>query len=325
MWFILSLIAVFFWGGSDLFSKMGSKATDKYSHWKIVIAVGTVMGIHATVEILTGTKFEPIDFIHYLPATFCYISSMILGYVGLRYIMLSIGSPICNSSGAIACILCLAFLGKEHMPDAITWLGIVLVIIGVIGLAFVEKNFDEEEKELSKKKENKKYRMGFIALIFPFLYALLDGLGTFADALLLDTEIVNEDSGNIAYEYTFFLMAIICFIYVYVIKKEKAEKKYDIPKWIGACCETIGQFAYIYAIGPKYGKPAVAAPMISAYCVFSVFLSRIILKEKLTWKHYIVIFTVFAGIIAMGIAEGLAEKEIEITVTQALEYIKAIF
>ncbi|MBR6532834.1 MAG: hypothetical protein IKT44_00170, partial [Clostridia bacterium] len=280
MWFILSLIAIVFWGGSDLFSKMGSKSTDKYSHWKIVIAVGTVMGIHATVSILTGTKFEPIDFINYLPATFCYITSMILGYVGLRYIMLSIGSPICNSSGAIACILCLVFLGADQMPDAITWLGMIFVIVGVIALAFVEKNVDEEVKELSAKKENKKYRISFIALVFPFLYALLDGLGTFADALLLDTGKVNEDSGNIAYEYTFFIMAVICFIYVYVIKKEKFDKKYDAPKWIGACCETAGQFAYIYALGPKYGNPAVAAPMISAYCVFSVFLSRVILKEK---------------------------------------------
>ncbi len=302
MWFILSLITVFFWGGSDLFSKMGSKPTDKYSHWKIVIAVGTVMGIHATVSLLTGTHFSPIDFIKYLPATACYISSMVLGYVGLRYIMLSVGSPICNSSGAIACILCLIFL--RQMPDTLTWIGIVLVTIGVIGLAFVEKNNDDEVKQLSKDKSNDKYRIGFIAIFFPIFYAVLDGLGTFADALLLDTGFVNEDSANIAYEYTFFIMAVICYIYVYIIKKEKFELKFDLPKWAGACCETAGQFAYIYAIG---ANPTVAAPMISSYCVFSVFLSRIILKEKLSFKHYMVIFTVFAGIILMGIAEGLAE------------------
>lgn len=302
MWFVLSLITIFFWGGSDLFSKMGSKPTDKYSHWKIVIAVGTVMGIHATLEILTGTNFQPIDFVKYLPATFCYITSMVLGYVGLRYIMLSVGSPICNSSGAIACIFCLIFL--KQMPDALTWVGIVLVTIGVIGLAFVEKKNDEEVKQLSEQKENQKYRIGFIAIFFPIFYAVLDGLGTFADALLLDTGFVNEDSANIAYEYTFFIMAVICFIYVYIIKKEKFERKFDLPKWFGACCETAGQFAYIYAIGDK---PTVAAPMISSYCVFSVLLSRIVLKEKLSLKHYAIIFIVFAGIIAMGIAEGLAE------------------
>lgn len=302
MWFILSLITIMFWGGSDLFSKMGSRTSDKYSHWKIVVAVGTVMGIHATVELLTGTEFYPADFIKYAPATVCYVSSMILGYVGLRYIMLSVSSPICNSSGAVACVLCLVFL--RQMPDALTWLGIALVCIGVIGLAFVEKQLDTEAAELAEKKENKKYTAGFIAVFFPIFYCLLDGLGTFADAILLDKEYVNEDSANIAYEYTFFVMAIISFIYVYIIKKERFERKFDIPKWLGAMCETAGQFSYIYAIGDK---PTVAAPMISSYCVFSVLLSRIFLKEKLSFKHYMIVFIVFAGIICMGIAEGLAE------------------
>lgn len=303
MWFILSLITIAFWGGSDLFSKMGSKSTDKYSHWKIVVAVGTVMGIHATFELLTGTKFYIEDFIKYSPAIIFYISSMILGYVGLRYIMLSISSPICNSSGAVACILCLIFLGREYMPDALSWAGIILVTIGVIGLAFVEKQLDTETAELANRDENKKYKAGFIAVFFPIFYCILDGLGTFADALILDKGIVNEDSANIAYEYSFFIMAIISFMYVYIIKKEKFELKFDAPKWAGAVCETAGQFAYIYAIGDN---PTVAAPLISAYCVFSVVLSRIFLREKLSLKQYLIIFTVFAGIICMGISEGLA-------------------
>lgn len=302
MWFILSLITIIFWGGSDLFSKMGSKSTDRYSHWKIVVAVGTVMGIHATIEVLTGTEFYLIDFVKYAPATIFYIGSMILGYVGLRYLMLSVSSPICNSSGAVACVLCLIFL--RQMPDGLTWAGMILVFIGVMGLAFVEKKNDEEAHRLAAMEENKKYRTGFIAVFFPIFYCLLDGLGTFADALLLDSGIVNEDSANIAYEYTFFIMAVICFVYVYIIKKERFEMKFDAPKWAGALCETAGQFSYIYAIGDN---PTVAAPMISSYCVFSVLLSRLILKEKLSAKHYLIICTVFAGILLMGIAEGLAE------------------
>ncbi len=302
MWFILSLITIMFWGGSDLFSKIGSNSDDKYSHWKIVVAVGTVMGIHATVELLTGTKFDPMDFVRYSPAIICYVSSMILGYVGLRYIMLSVSSPICNSSGAVACILCLLFL--RQMPDVLSWLGIILVCVGVVGLAFVEKKYDTEAAELAAKAENKRFKSGFIAVFFPIFYCILDGLGTFADAILLDKGYVNEGSANIAYEYTFLAMAIISFIYVYIIKKQKPCFKKDFPKWLGAGCETAGQFAYIYAIGDN---PTVAAPMISAYCVFSVLLSRIFLKEKLRFKHYLIIFTVFAGIILMGVSEGLAE------------------
>ena len=302
MWFILSLVTIMFWGGSDLFSKMGSEPTDKYSHWKIVVAVGTVMGLHATFELFTGAKFYPVDFIKYSPAIICYVSSMILGYVGLRYIMLSVSSPICNSSGAVACILCLIFL--RQIPDALSWAGIVLVCVGVTGLAFVEKKYDEEAHALADKAENKKFKSGFVAVFFPIFYCLLDGLGTFADAILLDKGIVGEDSANIAYEYTFLIMGIAAFIYVYVIKKQKPSLKWDLPKWLGAGCETAGQFAYIYAIGDN---PTVAAPMISSYCVFSVLLSRIFLKEKLSFKHYLIIFTVFAGIILMGVSESLAE------------------
>ncbi len=301
MWFILSLVTIFFWGGSDLFSKMGSDPKDKYSHLKIVIAVGAVMGLHATFEVLTGTKFYPVDFLKYSPAIIFYVSSMVLGYIGLRYIMLSVSSPICNSSGAVACILCLIFL--RQMPDLLSWLGIILVCIGVVGLAFVEKKYDTETAQLANREENKKYKSGFIAVFFPIFYCILDGLGTFADAILLDREYVNEDSANIAYEYTFLIVGILSAIYVYGIKKQKPSLKWDLPKWLGAGCETAGQFAYIYAIG---SNPTVAAPMISAYCVFSVVLSRIFLKERLRFKHYLIICTVFLGIILMGVSEGLA-------------------
>ena len=57
MWFILALVAIFFWSGSDLFTKMGSDKNEKYTQWKIVVAVGLVMGIHAGVELLRGAEF----------------------------------------------------------------------------------------------------------------------------------------------------------------------------------------------------------------------------------------------------------------------------
>ena len=100
MWFWLSIVTILFWSGSDVFSKMGSKENDKLSHWKMVFFVGLVMGIHAVALLITGAEFKLADIITYLPASFLYILSMILGYVGLRYIMLSVSSPICNSSGA---------------------------------------------------------------------------------------------------------------------------------------------------------------------------------------------------------------------------------
>ena len=109
-WFLYSLTAILFWSGSDLFSKIGSRADDTYSHWKMVMAVGTVMGLHAIYLVATGTPFSPIDILTYLPASALYILSMIVGYAGLRYIELSLSSPVCNSSGAVAAILCLSLI-----------------------------------------------------------------------------------------------------------------------------------------------------------------------------------------------------------------------
>ena len=65
-------------------------------------------------------------------------------------------------------------------------------------------------------------------------------------------------------------------------------------------CETAGQFAYIYALADTE-HVALAAPIISAYCVASVLWSRIFLKEKLSWKHYAMIALVVAGIVILGI------------------------
>lgn len=293
-WFVLSLIAILFWSGSDLFSKMGSKPDDPYSHWKMVMAVGTVMGIHAIIMMITGTPFELMDIVRYLPASLLYIFSMILGYAGLRYIELSVSSPICNSSGAVAALLCFIFL-KETM-SGLQFFAVALVCIAVFLLAVLEKRQNDAELARSGEQVDTKYRKSAIAVLFPIFYCILDGLGTFTDAFLLDV-IIAEDQANIAYELTFLLMAIFAFIYVVLIKKAKFEIPRERPKVIAALCETAGQFAYVYAIG---SNAIVAAPMISAYCIVSLLWSRIFLKEKLTKAQYAVIALAAIGIIILG-------------------------
>ncbi len=91
MWFLLSLAALLCWSGSDLFSKIGSKPDDPYSHWKMVMAVGLVMGLHAAFELTVGgVRVSLADMWAYMPASALYLLSMVLGYVGLRYIELSV-------------------------------------------------------------------------------------------------------------------------------------------------------------------------------------------------------------------------------------------
>jgi uncharacterized membrane protein len=300
MWFWFALIALLFWSGSDLFSKIGCRdASDKYSHLKMVMAVGVVMGLHAAYEIfIGGVEISWQVMLTYLPVSALYILSMALGYMGLRYIELSISSPICNSSGALVAVLCLFTGGLEQGVTGWALAAVALICAGVVGLGVVEAREDPALRAARQEKSNYKYAKSFLAILLPVLYCLLDALGTFADSLVLEK--LNEDSANVAYELTFLAVGIICFIYVVLIKRQRLVPKMEGPKYVGAVCETIGQFAYIYALADSE-HVMYSAPIISAYCVASVVWSRIFLKEKLSWKHYTCIVLVALGIVVLGI------------------------
>jgi len=210
MWFWLSIITLLCWSGSDLFSKIGCRGRDKYAHLKMVMAVGVVMGIHAAYEIfIGGAEISVSVILTYLPVSALYILSMTIGYVGLRYIELSISSPICNSSGALVAVLILITGG---IGDVSGWqlIAVALVCAGVVGLGIVEAREDDGLRALRQEASNYKYAKSALALVLPVLYCLLDALGTFADSLVLRK--LNEDSANAAYELTFFLCAVVCII-----------------------------------------------------------------------------------------------------------------
>ena len=302
-WFIFAIIALLCWSGSDFFSKIGCRdAKDKYSHLKMVMAVGVVMGLHAAFEVfVNGVEINFDIILTYLPVSLLYILSMAMGYIGLRYIELSISSPICNASGAlvaVATIVMAAFSGEALDMVPMQYVAVALACIGVVGLGFVEAKEDPELRAARQEKSNYKYAKSWLALALPIAYCLLDAAGTFADSLVLET--LNEDSANVAYELTFLAAGVFCFIYTVLIKKQKLIPKMEAPKYVGAIFETAGQFAYIYALADEE-HVALSAPIISSYCVASVLWSRLFLKEKLSWKHYAAIAVTVAGIIIMGV------------------------
>ena len=299
MWFWLSLIALLCWSGSDLFSKIGCRdEDDRLSHLKMVMAVGVVMGLHAAFEIFVGgTEISFSIILTYLPVSLLYIGSMTLGYLGLRYIELSVSSPICNSSGALVAVMTLVFLGGEdYSPLAI--FAVLLVCVGAIGLGVVDATEDPELRAARQAEGNRTYAKSFLALALPVAYCLLDAAGTFADNRVLET--LDEGSANVAYELTFLFAAVVCFVYVVLIRRDRLIPKKEAPKYLGAVCETAGQFAYIYAIADTEHL-AMSAPIISSYCAASVLWSRLFLKEKLSWKHYAMIALVVVGIAIMGV------------------------
>lgn len=302
MWLISAILAASAWGAANLFYKKGSEPTDRYSHLKIVTMVGFVMGIHAFIYlIIKDFNYNPIDMLRYLPVSAMYIISMTIGYIGLRYIELSIAAPVQNSAGAVSAILLFIFFPREmHYLDV---MAVIIITAGVIGLAMIEKRIEDRVRQLEGHKIDPKYQLSVMAITFPILYAIIDGLGTFADGIYLDElELISEDAALLSYEFTFFLVALGSYIYVRFIKKQPFFILKERDRTYAAILETTGQFFYVFAMA---GNAIIAAPLIAAHGIFSVILSRIFLKEIMSRGQYIMIAIVMLGIILLGISEGM--------------------
>lgn len=321
MFYIFSILALLCWSGSDLFSKMGTREKDKNSHWKVVFAVGLIMGIHFFITLIGGaiidntvgvdalpkvvaslfyTDFKLMDFVYYLPVAGLYILAMVFGYIGLRYIELSISSPICNSSGALAFLLCLIFgIFSTEDITVTTIVGIVMITVGIIALGFVEQREDEEVRKARQERANRKYAKSILAFLLPISYLIIDALGTVGDEFIFSDRSpveISDYAANSAFELTFFVLAIFAFIWVKFVKKDNIFKG-NKHLFFGGFCETVGQIFYMAVMFSDF---SVGMVIISAYCAISVLWSRIFLKEKMSWKHYVVIALVIAGIVILG-------------------------
>ena len=306
-WLFFSIATAILWGAAELFYKKGARPDEKYSHLKICVWVGIIMGAHAIFTLLTqDINYNPINLIRYLPVSLFYIISMAFSYFGMRFLEESISDPIENTAGVICVLLFAIFMGDEF--SVLTWVAIGVIAVGVVGVGYLENHGETPRK--------KKYgkTLAVVAFCMPFIYALLDAFGTFLDdaffliedvasSPLVDvTEETIEAVANTSYELTFALFALGLFIFM----KSKGVKFGSVPKHkdkiLAAVFETAGQFTYVYALG---GVDAVAAPILSSVCVVSLLLSRIFLKEKLSWKTYVFIAIVIVGILLLAVAEEL--------------------
>ena len=306
-WLFFSIATAVLWGAAELFYKKGAQPNEKYSHLKICVWVGVVMGAHAIFTLLTqDIGYNPINLLVYLPVSLFYIISMAFSYFGMRFLEESISDPIENTAGVICVLLFAIFMGDEF--SWLTWVAVGIITVGVVGVSFLENR-----GETTRKKNYGKV-LAVVAFCMPFIYALLDAVGTFLDdAFFLVEDVANtplvdvteetiEAVANTSYELTFALFALGLFIFM----KSKKVKFGPVPqhkdKILAAVFETAGQFTYVYALG---GVDAVAAPILSSVCVVSLVLSRIFLKEKLSWKTYAFIAVVILGILLLAVAEEL--------------------
>ena len=100
----------------------------------------------------------------------------------------------------------------------------------------------------------------------------------------------------------FSLFAFFVWLYLLIAKKYVYNpfKKTELYCCGAATCETLGTIAFTFAVAIS---PILTAPITSSYCLVTIVLARIFLKERLTKKQYLSLAFLLIGIALLGISE----------------------
>ena len=312
-WLLLTLSSIILWGITDILNKKSLDYNDPLSQYKAFVWIGMVMGFAgAIMAICSDTLRDSImmvkDNLYLIPLCIFYALTLFLGLLGAKHLDASVVSPLENIDGAITAIILYMFFfltGKSHVTDSIgimDIIGTVAITTGVIFLGIQEHKLSKQEMNLEEDK--KKHRLGALALIFPIIYNLVDAVSMVAVGITVseETEVAIPDIDFFIFESLGFLVVAICmWLYMLIAKKYKYNpfKKKELVRCGAATSETLGTMTYIFAIA---GNPILTAPITSSYCLVTVILARIFLKERLTKNQYLSVAFVIVGIVLLGIS-----------------------
>lgn len=302
-WVVFAALTVILWGTSETIFKSVSN-NEKDSVLKLISYNGLVLGICSLIYMLiTKTEISFDMILTYLPVSLIFITSMFCTYAAMRYVKVSITSPIQNSACALSSILCILILGQE--VNVIHAIAIVAIIIGLILISINkdENNYENEEKQTKSRK------VFLIGIGFALMYWVLDGFGSFMDENLLESTLT-ADQLFISYGLIYMSVAILAGIALQIMKYMKKQKGiyeeeivpskiFRAKKLFGALVETSGQFTYTYAY--FFGDGSIVAPFIASYCIVTMLFSRIFLKEKLSIRQYILIGIILISLITLSV------------------------
>ena len=316
VWFLLTLSCIILWGATDILLKKSLHHSDTLSQYKTFIWMGLVMSLAGVVmAICSKTLPESIkmvgDNLYLIPLCVFYVIALFFGLLGAKHLDASIVSPLENIDGAIAAIILYVFFlftDSTHLTDKVDVMDIIgtaIIVVGVVFLGIQEQKLSIQEIDLDKNK--KKRRLGALALIFPIAYNLVDAASMVAMGVTVsgETEVVIPDIDFFFFECVGFAVAtLVVWLYLLIVKKHVYNpfKKTELTRCCAGIGDTLGTMAFTFAVGLN---PILTAPITSSYCIVTIILARIFLKEKLTKKQYLSLILVIIGIVFLGTAEVL--------------------
>ena len=313
-WLLLTLSCIILWGITDILYKKSSDYNDPLSQYKTFVWIGIVMAPAGVImAICSDTLLDSImmvkDNLYLIPLCIFYAIALFFGLLGAKHLDASVVSPLENIDGAMAAIILyffFLFTGRSHITDSIgvvEMIATLSIVVGVVLLGIQEQTLSKQEAHLSEDK--KRHRLGALALIFPIIYNLVDAVSMVAVGITVseETDVAIPDIDFFIFESLGFVIVAICmWLYMLIVKKYKYDpfKKEELVRCGAATGETFGTMTYIFAVA---GNPILTAPITSSYCLVTIVLARIFLKERLTKKQYLSLAFLVVGIALLGVSE----------------------
>ena len=249
------------------------------------------------------------DNLYLIPLCMFYVIALFFGLLGAKHLEASVVSPLENIDGAIAAIVLyffFLFTDRTNLTDKVGVLdiiGTIVIVLGVVFLGIQEHKLSKQEVDLDQSK--KKHRLGALALIFPLVYNLVDAASMVAMGITVsgETEVSMPDIDFFFFECVgFALAAILVWLYLLIVKKHAYNpfKKTELKRCGAGVGDTLGTMAFTFAVALN---PILTAPITSSYCIVTIILARIFLKEQLTKKQYLGLAFLVIGIALLAVLE----------------------
>ena len=319
-WFILTLACIILWSVTDILYKASFYKNDSFPYHKSFVWVGIVMALAGFImsnwsdTLLDSIKIVKDDALYLVPLCLVYAVAWFFGLLGNKHLDASVVSTIENIDGALAAIiiyyyyLLTGYIHPEYKIGVIDVIATVLIIIGIILLGKQEQSLMWQEMQLSADK--KKHRFGALALLFPIIYTLIDffsiaeinGLNTNGVIITAETKASIPAIDFFIFECAGFVLVAICiWLYMAIVKKYRYNpfQEEELIRCGAATSETVGTMAFIFASSIN---PVLTVPITSMYCLVTIVLARIFLKERLTKKQFTSLAFLIVGIALLGIS-----------------------
>ncbi len=314
IWLLLVVGAILVWSATSLLYKAGVH-DEKEEHicLKYSVCVGLVFFVIAVIYLII--RDEPFSIfesaVRYWPMTvFGIIYAIIntISYKGYVYNEATVESPVEGiSGGASTILLIIAYLAlgrAQSVAQLLTPLrsaGIIVILICVILLSVIR---NRENRNKPRNQKQKWMLRGLGTLIFPVIFAVIDGLETVVTGVCLDTTFgyaMPEGDSIIIVGMEYAAFALGFWIYIR-IKEKKIYNPFtrrSAPRILGAIADNVGIVLYAYAMAIN---SVSTDPLLAVYPVFVMIGGRIFMKEKVSKAQYIFLLGIIAGsiLVVMG-------------------------